>query len=174
MIYLQVDIREDPVTNLSNADTSAAPSIRNTTSIIINAFQSGEMQERWRNHSATNGSAPSTLMIQEPFNNTNVPLLVISRVVLVTPPSSCRQHSPCDVQPVLVAYDDSGNVIDKLGSNDQPWQVEASIVGGSGAQVVGGIANYSDGQTQYTRFGVTALGTYAFEFRFVTPYGVSK
>jgi len=102
-----------------------------------------------------------------------VELSVIDRLALVTPPSSCRQQSACDVQPVLVAYDSSGNVINKLGSNDQPWQITATVISPAGVGVVGGIANYSNGQSQYSAFGVTSTGTVQVQFSLVSPSGVA-
>jgi hypothetical protein len=98
---------------------------------------------------------------------------LISRIVLVTPPSSCRLQSACTVQPVIVAYDASGNVIQTLGSNDEPWQVVASVIGHVGVNVVGAIANYANGQSQFTSFGVTATGSYLLQFTFITPSGLS-
>ena len=75
---------------------------------------------------------------------------------------------------MIVAYDASGNVIQKLGSNNQPWQVIATVISPSGVTTVGGIANYTNGQTQYTSFGLTATGSVQVQFAFITPYGVSK
>lgn len=141
---------------------------------IINLFQSGILQERWRNNSDTNGLVPVSMTVQEPLNQTTVELKIIDRVALTIPPSSCREQSPCDVQPVLVAYDALGNAIQKLGSNDQPWQVVGSVVGQPNITVLGSIANYTNGQTQYTQFGISTLGSYQFEFRFISPTGVSR
>ncbi|CAF4811583.1 unnamed protein product, partial [Rotaria socialis] len=77
-------------------------------------------------------------------------------------------------QPVLVAYDTSGNIIEKLGSNDQPWPVVASILGSSNASVHGAIANYSDEQTQFSTFGATATDSYQIRFAFILPRGVNR
>jgi hypothetical protein len=145
----------------------------NITSKIINRYQSGELQRDWANCTGTNGTTPSNLTIQEPNNQTTFPLSVISRIALVTPPDSCREQSPCTTQPVLVAYDSAGNVIQKLGSIQYPWQVVASIVGQPSVTVPGGIANYTNGQTQYTNFSLPYIGTYQVEFTFVQPNGVS-
>jgi hypothetical protein len=171
-IYLRVEIREDPPPQLSmNSNTS---NISNWTSQIINRYQSGETNEEWRNHSATNGVIPTSMSIQEPESQTSVSLSIISRVALVKAPASCREQAPCDQQPVLIAYDASGNVIEKLGSNSQPWQIVASIVGQPNMQVIGAIANYIDGKSQFTNFGVSSIGTYQIQFRFITPNGVNR
>ncbi len=145
----------------------------NITSIIINRYQSGELQSAWASFTGTNGTAPLNFTIQEPNNQTSFPLSVISRIVLVTPPASCREQSPCTIQPVLVAYDSEGNVIQKLGSIQHPWKVVASIVGQPNVTVPGGITNYTNGQTQFTNFGLPYIGTYQIEFTFVQPNGVS-
>ena len=173
-ISLQVEIREDPPTGLSSNNNASVLHMSNINAGIINRYQSGELQAAWASHPLCNGTSPTSLGVQEPGNQSTVFLSVISRVALSTPPSSCRLQSACDVQPVLVAYDSSGNVIDKLGSNDQPWQIVASIVGQSSINVIGAIANYSNGQSQYTTFGLTAMGSYQVQFTFITPYNVSR
>ncbi|CAF1437956.1 unnamed protein product [Rotaria sordida] len=100
-----------------------------------------------------------SLFVQESQNQTTVSLGLISRLVLVISPSLCRLQSVCEIQPVLVDIDTSGNIIQKLGSNDQLWQVVASIIGSSGISVIGVIANYSNGQTQFTSFAAVSLYT---------------
>jgi hypothetical protein len=173
-IQLTVEIRDDPPTNISANNTGSNSNITNINSAIINRFQSQDLQDAFDNMTNGTGSAatPLTLSVQEPNNQTTVALSVIDRLVLITPPSSCRLQSPCDVQPVLVAYDGSGNVIDKLGSNDQPWQVVATVISPAGVSVIGAIANYSQRQTQYTAFGLTSTGSVIVQFSFISPYGV--
>lgn len=173
-IYLRVELRNDPPASLSVGNPVSSEEIANLTSTLINGFQSNETQQVWINHPATGGSFPVTFSIQEPKSHDTISLSVISRLVLVNPQGSCRLHTPCDTQPKLVAYDASGNVIDKLGSKEQPWQVIASVVGQSGVNLIGPIANYTGGQTQYTNFGISATGSYRIEYRFLTPNGVSK
>jgi hypothetical protein len=75
---------------------------------------------------------------------------------------------------ILVAYDIDGNVIQKLGSNDHPWQVFASVVGDPNITLIGAIANYSNGQTQYTSFGLPYIGDYQVQFAFIQPNNVSR
>ncbi|CAF1318068.1 unnamed protein product [Rotaria magnacalcarata] len=141
---------------------------------IINRYQSGQLQDDWTNNSLWNGTRPSIPSVQEPGNQTTVTLGVISRLALVIPPASCRLQSRCDTQLVLKAYDASGNVIKKLGSDDQPWQVVGTVLGSVNASISGAIANYSCGQTQYSMFGITATGSYQIQFSFITPSGVSS
>ena len=171
---LRVEIRSDPPRNLSTANDTAIRDVYNMNAAIINSYQSGELLARWAALAASGGVVPFSLNVQEPLNQTSVPLSIISRVALVTSPSSCREQSACNVQPVLVAYDVSGNVIQKLGSNDQPWQVVASVVGQPSIILLGATANYSDGRTQYSTFGVPVQGSYQIAFRFVAPNGVSR
>jgi hypothetical protein len=171
---LRVEIRTDPPRNLSAINATSVQDIYNMTSAIINSYQSGELIARWRTLNTSGGFVPLSLNVQEPLNQTSVPLSIISRVALITSPGSCREQSACDAQPVLVAFDASGNVIQKLGSNDQPWQVVASVVGQPSIALLGAIANYSNGQTQYTTFGVTVQGSYQIAFRFISPNGVSR
>jgi hypothetical protein len=121
------------------------------------------------------GVYPTSFHVQEPGSQIAVPLVAISRLVLVTPPSDCRVQSACTIQPVLLAYDVLGNVILKLGSNDYPWQVIATVIGApSGVGCIGNIANYTNGSTQFTSFGITTIGTYQIQFTLLTPYGLSR
>ncbi|CAM4838655.1 unnamed protein product, partial [Rotaria magnacalcarata] len=170
---LRVEIRSSPVQSLSGNFSATTQLMANLTSIIINQYQSGELQMAWANCTGTNGTAPSSLTIQEPNNQTSFPLSVIARIALVTPPASCREQSPCTTQPVLVAYDSAGNVIQNLGSIQYPWQVVASIVSQPNVTVPGAIANYTNGQTQYSNFGLPYIGTYQVIFTFIQPNGVS-
>lgn len=173
-ISLNVEIRDEPTTNLSTNSTSSTNSIPDICSAIINRYQSGELLETWANHPNMGNITLIGLNIQEPYNTSSVSLSIIYRIELVTPPSSCREQSPCGVQPKLVAYDIDGNVIEKLGSNDQPWQVMASVVDNANVTLIGAIANYSDGQTQYTSFGVSVTGNYQIQFAFIQPNNVSR
>ena len=168
-IQLRVEIRDDPPPNLSSGSSSSSSNIAQTTASIINRFQSQSLQASFATHT---GSSYLTLSVQEPENQTTVQLSVIDRLVLVIPPSSCRLQSPCDVQPILVAYDTSGNIIKKLGSNDQPWQVVATVISPNGVNAIGAITNYTNGQTQYTSFGLTSTGSVQVNFSFISPYGV--
>lgn len=169
-IQLRVEIRDDPPPNLPSGSSSSSSNIAQTTASIINRFQSQTLQAAFATYT---GSSSLTLSVQEPENQTTVDLSVIDRLVLVTPPSSCRLQSACDIQPVLVAYDTSGNIIQKLGSNDQPWQVVATVISPVGVQVIGAIANYTNGKTQYTLFGLTSTGSVQVNFSFISPYGVA-
>jgi hypothetical protein len=172
-IQLTVEIRNDPASSLSANNSGSNTAISDINSAIINRFQSQDLQNAFDNMTnATASATPLTLSVQEPGNQTTVALNTINRLVLITPPSSCRLQSPCDVQPVLIAYDANGNVINKLGSNDQPWQVVATVISPIGVNVIGAIANYSQGQTQYTSFGVTSTGSVQVQFSFISPYGV--
>jgi len=170
---LRVEIRDNPIYNISANSTNQTSQIQNILSTIIDAYQSGQLQTVWLASSATGYTAPVSLSVQEPLNQTTVSLSVISRIALVVPPELCREQSPCTIQPVLVAYDSNGNVIQKLGSDNQPWQIVASIVGQSNVNILGAIANYSNGQTQYTTFGFSSLGTYQVQFSFIPPNGIN-
>ena len=169
-IKLRVEIRYNPPAVLPTSGTGTSSNISDINTDIINRYQCQNLQETFAN---VTGVTPQSLSVQEPQNQTTVTLGVVSRLVLVTPPSSCRLNSPCDVQPVLVAYDTLGNVINKLGSNNQPWQVVATVISPVGVIPIGAIANYTNGQTQYTSFGLPVLGSVQVEFRFLTPSGVS-
>ncbi len=173
-ITLRVEMRDNPVSNISANSTNQTNQIQNTLSMIMNSWQSGELATIWSASALTGYTAPVSLNVQEPLSQTTVSLSVIAQIVLVTEPGSCREQSPCGTQPVLVAYDSSGNVIQTLGSNDQPWQIVASVVGQPNVVVIGGTANYANGQTQFTLFGLPSMGTYQIQFSFIQPYGVSR
>ncbi|CAF3294066.1 unnamed protein product [Rotaria sp. Silwood2] len=173
-VRLEVEMRDEP-----RASTTAATGIRgeilsNIASAIINRYQMGELQIAWFNLNLTNSMSPSSLRSQEPFDDFESELSVISRLVLVTPPSDCRQQSPCTIQPVLIAYDAQGNVIQKLGSNDRPWQVQASLVSRPTLRLMGDIANYTNGQTQFTLLALPDNGTEQVQFALLIPDGVNS
>lgn len=174
LTYVRVELSEDPSPSLSNPTPTVQQATLNLTAIVINGINSGEIASRFQSSTATGGVAPVTYSIQEPGNLTTTNLSIIYRVELVQQPVGCREQSTCDTQPKLIAYDRNGNVINQLGPNGQPWQIEASIVGQTGVSVIGGIANYTNGQSQYTNFGVSTVGSYLFSFRFITPFGVTR
>lgn len=172
---LTVEIRDDPILNLpSDSNTIPTEQISNICSAIINRYQSGELQQTWSEHPSTGNTTLIDLNIQEPYNQTSVSLSIIDHIELVTYPSACREQSPCGIQPKLIAYDQYGHIIDKLGSNDQPWQVIATIVGDSNITLVNPIANYSNGQTQYTLFGLSDIGNCQVRFSFIQPNNVTR
>ncbi|CAF3925163.1 unnamed protein product [Rotaria sp. Silwood2] len=167
--YLQVELYNEPANNLTSYNTTQDEVLLNLTSTILSQYQSGELQAIWARDPSTNNTSPTGLTVQEPFSQTMDELKVINRIELVTQPSSCREQSPCTIQPVIVAYDSNGNIIQKLGSIQHPWQVIASLVGQPNAFVPGSIANYSNGQTQYSLFGLASVGTYQVQFMFISP-----
>ena len=169
-----IELREDPVNNLSLNSSISNGSLTTVTASILDRFQSGQLQEAFANDPATNHASPTSLSVQEPMSQVTTSLGVVSRIALVTPPNSCREQSPCTTQPVIVAYDDNGNVIQKLGSNDYPWQLIATIVGQPNATVPGGVANYSDGQSQYSFFGFPNIGSFQMKFSLVPPIGINR
>ena len=63
--------------------------------------------------------------------------------------------------------------MNKLGSNDQPWQVIATVISPIGVTAMGAIANYTNGQTQYTSFGLPVMGPLQVQFQFITTSGLS-
>ncbi|CAF3664415.1 unnamed protein product [Rotaria sordida] len=173
-IILTVEIRDDPVEVLSTNSIVETGSISNICSAIINRYQSGELHQAWAENPSTGNTTPIDLSIQEPFNQSSISLSIIHQIELAILPSSCREQSPCGIQPKLIAYDKDGNVIEKLGSNDQPWQIIASVVGDSNITLIGAIANYSNGQTQYTSFGLSAIGNCQVQFAFIQPNNVTS
>jgi hypothetical protein len=171
-IYLQVTLRNDPPASLTTSNSVATDQILNWTSIIINQCQTGEMATAMQN--LPNGVTPDSCSIREPGNSSTVTLAVIAQLVLVIPPASCRVQSACSQQPKLVAYDSTGAIITKLGSDEFPWQVQATVIGSSGVGCIGSIANYTNGAAQFTSFGLTAIGSYQVQFSFLVPNGCSS
>lgn len=174
VVQLVIELREDPVNNLSLASTLQSEVLLNATASIFDRYQSGQLQKDFAQHPATNGTSPISLSVQEPMSHVINTLDVVSRIALVTSPDSCREQSPCTTQPVIVAYDVNGNVIQKLGSIEYPWQVVATIVGQSNVSMPGGVANYTDGQSQYSLFGLPAIGSYQVQFTLVPSAGVNR
>lgn len=169
-----VELRDEPRTSSTATGGILGELLSNIASSIINRYQTGQLQAAWRALNLTGGIAPTSLDAQEPFDNTSTPLGIINRTVLSTQPTNCRQQSPCTVQPVIVAYDAAGNAIQKLGTNDQPWQIQATVIGQYNVTVYGGVANYSNGQAQFQSFSLPDLGSYRVQFTFLQPNGINR
>lgn len=171
---MKIELRDEPRPSTTAATGIRAEILGNIASSIINRYQAGELQVFWMSLNITNGAFPTNLTSQEPYDDFQVDLSVVYELVLVTPPSECRQQSPCTIQPILIAYDIQGNVIQKLGSNDQPWQVQASLVIQPNFVLQGGIANYTNGQTQYSLLTLPDNGTHQVQFTVIQPNGVNR
>ena len=143
-------------------------------SSIISRVHSGDIYASWQQLDVIANVTPTQAQIQEPSRDTSESLQMISRIALVTPPDGCREYTPCAIQPVIVAYDPSNNVIDKLGSNERPWQIKATLVNQSNVVLSDGIANYVDGQTRFTQLSLTGLGSYQIRFSFIQPDGMNR
>lgn len=169
-----VEIRDEPRNSLTSSSGIQAEVLSNIASNIINNYQSGDLQVAWLNLNITDSVVPINMSVREPYDQSEVPLSVINRTRLYIPPAQCRQQSPCTIQPVLVAYDANGTVIQKLGSRNRPWQVIATVINESNIVIQGAIANYSDGQTQYTMFGLPDIRSYQIQFTFIQPDGVRR
>ncbi|CAF1656840.1 unnamed protein product, partial [Adineta ricciae] len=168
---LLIEIRDEPRFSLQSTGSLSSEVLSIIAAKIINTYQSGELTQNWKNYNITGDIVPTSLNVQEPLNDSNINLRIINRTKLWTVPDQCRQQSPCTIQPIIIAYDSDGNVIEKLGSNDHPWQVKATIVNQPNVTLPGAIANYTNGQTQYTLFGLPNIGTFEVQFAFIKPDG---
>lgn len=168
-----MEFRDEPRPSTTSATGIRAEILSNIASTIINRYQAGELQIIWGNMNISGGILPTNLSSKEPFDDYEVQLSVIYALVLITPPSDCRQYSPCTIQPILIAYDAQGNIIEKLGSNDKPWRVKATLVNQPNVNLPGSIANYTNGQTQYDLLNLPDNGTCQVQFSFIDPDGVN-
>ncbi|CAF3365916.1 unnamed protein product [Rotaria sp. Silwood1] len=173
-IRLNIELRDEPRTSSTSTGGVLGELLSNIAANIINRYQTGQLQIAWKALNLTGDIIPVSLDAQEPFDNVSTPLGIINRTLLLIPPTSCRQQSPCTIQPVIVAYDAEGNVIQKLGTNDQPWQVQGTVIGQSSQILYGGIANYSNGQAQFQSFSLPNLGSYQVQFTFIQPNGINS
>lgn len=171
---MNVEIRDEPRNSLTSASSIQSDVLSNIASRIINNYQSGDLDVAWRNLNITGDVIPINMSVQEPNTQSWVVLSIINRTRLVVPPTQCRQQSPCTIQPVLVAYDANGTVIQQLGSQDRPWQVKATVLNPPNTTIIGDIANYTDGQTQFILFGLPNTQSYQIQFTFLQPDGVTR
>ncbi|UJR08495.1 hypothetical protein I4U23_012761 [Adineta vaga] len=171
---LVMELRNEPTLSSASSRDVNVEIMSNIVSTMMNSYQSGELNIAWKNRDFTGGVVPLYLTVQEPFNVSNVSLSIINRTELRIAPDDCREQSPCAIQPVLVAYDAEGNIIEKLGSIERPWQVKASIVNRPNLVLMGNVANYSDGQTQFRFLGLPSMGSFEILFTFVRPDGVTS
>lgn len=172
-VRLRMEFRDEPRPSTTVAAGIGGEILSNIASAIINRYQAGELQVAWANANLTAGNIPTNLSAQEPFDDFEVELSVIQRLVLVTPPNNCSQNCPCAIQPILIAYDAQGNVVQKLGTIDRPWQVKASLVNQPSVELAGGVANYTNGQTQYSLLTLPDNGTHEVIFTMLQPFGVN-
>jgi hypothetical protein len=167
-------MRDDPRPRSQGTSGIREEVLSNIASTMINRFQSGDLSVTWKNLNITAGEVPISTHVQEPFDQSSTTLQQINRTELRTSPAQCRELSPCTIQPVLIAFDSQNQVIDKLGSNDQPWRVKVSVVNQPNLILQGGIAPYFNGQTQFTDFALPNIGSFELQFTFIQPDGVSR
>ncbi|CAF4366562.1 unnamed protein product [Rotaria socialis] len=173
-IKLNIELRDEPRASSVSSAGVLGEVLSNIGSSIINRYQTGQLQIAWKYFNVTGDVIPENLYVQEPFDLSSTPLGIINRTVLLIAPANCREQSPCTTQPILVAYDSAGNIIQKLGSNDHPWQVQATVIGQSSQVLYGAIANYSNGQVQFNSFSLPGIGTYQIKFTFISPMDVNS
>lgn len=171
---LVFEIREEPATSSSNDNGVRAAVISNYATSITSRVHSGEIYTAWERNNVIANVTPIGAAIQEPFQESLEELHIIDHLLLVRPPSDCREYTPCAVQPIIVAYDASNNIIDKLGSNDRPWQIKATLVSQPNTALSGGVADYVDGQTRFTQLSLAGLGSYQIQLTFVRQDGMNR
>lgn len=66
-------------------------------SSIINRYQTGQLLIAWKNVNVSGDILPTSLEVQEPFDTVSTPLGIINQTVLLGPPESCREQSPCTI-----------------------------------------------------------------------------
>lgn len=173
-ILLIIEMRDEPRSSSVVSTGIRGEILSNIAATMINSYQIGELQVAWKNLNITNGFVPINMTVQEPYDYTTTNLSVIKRIELQTLPAECREQSPCTIQPVLIAYDNEDNIIQKLGSKDRPWQIKATIINQPNVTIFGGIANYSYGQSQYNLFSLPSIGSYQVQFNLIQPDGISR
>lgn len=173
-LSITIEMRDEPRSSSSSTGSVQGEILANIAASIINRYQTNELQNSWVALNISGNTAPISSFVQEPLDQSWSNLSIINRTELRVAPDGCRQQSPCTIQPVLVAYDAQGNVIDKLGSIEKPWQVSATLVNRPNLVLPGSIANYSNGQAQFSTFAVPDLGSYEIQFTFLRPDGVSR
>ena len=173
-VSITIEMRDEPRPSSTSSTGIQGEILSNIASSVINRYQSSELLTDWRRLNISGETIPISSSVQEPLDQSWTNLSIINRTELRVAPSGCRQQSPCTVQPVLVAFDAQGKIIDKLGSNDKPWQVRAILVNRTNFNPPSFTANYSNGQTQFTSFGLPDVGVYQVQFTFITPDGVSR
>ena len=174
MSRLLVEIRDEPQRALIKRVDIRDRIMFNIGSYMIDRFQTKELMNDWVRLNITNGKAPGAAVVQQPLDEELMNLRVFDHFELVTPPSECREQTPCAIQPVLVAYDPDGNLIENLGSKDRPWQVEAIILNQSNPVLPAIVTAYFGNQTQFTNFYFPNIGSFQVEFRLLKPEDSSR
>lgn len=169
-----VDIRDEPQERSTESIGILAEILRNIAASVISRCQTGELFSAWAEANVTDGFVPSNISVQEPYQNEAYSISIVHRLQLLNSPSGCRENSPCAVQPVLIAYDRDGYVIQRLGSLERPWQIQATLMNQSNITIYGAIANYTNGQSQFNMLGLSSTGYYQLKFNFIQPDGTSR
>jgi hypothetical protein len=174
LFALVVEMRDDPRTQSQGTSGIREEILSNIASTVINRQQCGGLFTDWKSQNITAGQIPTSCAVQEPFDQSSTTLQQINRTELRTAPGECREQSPCTIQPALIAFDAQNQIIDKLGSNDQPWRVKISIVNQPAVILQGGTAPYLNGQTRFTQFALPNIDSFELQFTFIQPDGVSR
>lgn len=173
-LTLNIQIGDNP-RPLSNTPTGIQEEIMtNLASMIINRYQSAELLDAWNVSNVTSGYVPTTLRVRESLSEEWTNFSIINRTELRIPPSGCREQSPCEIQPVIIAYDSFDNVIEKLGARDRPWQIKATLINDTTAVLFGDTVDYVDGKAQFTQLTLSDIRSYKIQFTLIRPDGVSR
>jgi hypothetical protein len=107
IIFIELEIFENPITNLSQTAQFASLSnfVETLEANITNLFTTGELQNLAQ---AKLNIELSSFFVQKPFSGeTPVEIKKLDRLIVLVEASNCREQSPCDIQPVLLAVNEN-------------------------------------------------------------------
>lgn len=176
--YVELTIFDNPVTDLNNKDEikNRNGDLSALSASVINQFLIGELQAKAK--SKFNIDLVG-LSVQKPDSNgTDAKISKLSKIQVLQNADKCRELSPCEIQPILVALDENGEQVMNIGSDEQPWTLVATIVNSSNPtltivyQTEANLDN--EGFIKFTNLGVSDVaGSFRIKYEFKTPIGVN-
>ncbi|XP_052700396.1 uncharacterized protein LOC128177638 [Crassostrea angulata] len=183
--FLCLVLHSTELNTTASAGDLSTEELQNITKTIVNDVQAGSILLNLLNSTgvaiAEPRQDPEDPNWQVVLSDTNIALQTLaqpSEMRLSNTIVPLHEGAPFSTQPKLQIYDSSGNVIDKLGTNTNPWQITASIVSGTGhaaGQLTGTTTvPYQYGLANFTDLAISHFGDdYGLNFTVTYPVGVN-
>ncbi|XP_062574409.1 fibrocystin-L-like [Saccostrea cucullata] len=182
---VEVEISNPPtqeVNSTAEAGDLSSDQLQNITTTIVNEVQLGTTLRSMVNITSASISEPPPdpddpnwrNMAEDTSETRYQELAQPSLMRLFTPVIPIHEGAAFSSQPKLQVYDANGNVVSKLGTNVNPWEITATLRNGTGdpaAQLLGTrTAKYSNGWANFTDLAISHMGTdYIIDFNVTYP-----
>ncbi|XP_061168814.1 fibrocystin-L-like [Saccostrea echinata] len=183
---VEIEISNPPsqeVNSTADAGDLSSGELQNITTTIVNEVQLGTTLRSLVNITGASISEPPPdptdpnwqKMAEETNEERYQELVQPNLMRLYTPVIPIHEGAPFSSQPKLQVYDANGNVVNKLGTNVNPWEITATLRNGTGdpaAQLLGErTAKYNNGWANFTDLAISHMGS-GYIIDFVVTYPV--